>query len=77
MVDPRTKVLSTSKKAAASFFGLTAFLAGFLSGIADEAGEAAWSNHNWNVALYVAAGVYFLGTFCWLIIDPVTPIEDE
>jgi MFS family permease len=37
----------------------------------------AWSGHNWNVALYVAAGVYFLGTFCWLVIDPVTPIEQS
>ena len=37
----------------------------------------AWSGHNWNVALYVAAGVYFLGTFCWLAIDPVTPIDDS
>ena len=35
----------------------------------------AWSNHNWNVALYVAAGVYFFGTFCWFFIDPVTPID--
>ena len=34
-----------------------------------------WSNNNWNAALYVAAAVYFLGTFCWLVIDPVTPIE--
>jgi MFS family permease len=35
------------------------------------------SHHNWNVALYVAAGVYFLGTFCWLVIDPVTPIGNK
>ncbi len=34
-----------------------------------------WSHHNWNLALYVAAGVYFLGTFCWLGLDPVTPLE--
>jgi ACS family glucarate transporter-like MFS transporter len=34
-----------------------------------------WSHHNWNLALYVAAGVYFLGTFCWLALDPVTPLE--
>ena len=34
-----------------------------------------WSNHNWNLAIYVAATVYFLGTFCWLRLDPVTPLE--
>ncbi|MGA1980175.1 MAG: MFS transporter [Sedimentisphaerales bacterium] len=37
----------------------------------------AWSNNNWNTALYVAAAAYFLGTFCWLVIDPVTPIEQQ
>lgn len=46
--------------------GLAAIVIGYI---------LAWSNHNWNVAIYVAAGVYFLGTFCWLVIDPVTPIE--
>jgi MFS family permease len=35
------------------------------------------TNHNWNIAIYAAAGAYFLGTFCWLIIDPVTPIEHD
>jgi sugar phosphate permease len=48
--------------------GLAAIVIGYI---------LAWSNHNWNVALYVAAGVYFLGTFCWLAIDPVTPIEQS
>ena len=48
--------------------GLAAIVIGYI---------LAWSNHNWNVALYVAAGVYFLGTFCWLVIDPVTPIEQS
>ena len=48
--------------------GLAAIVIGYI---------LAWSNHNWNVALYVAAGVYFLGTFCWLVIDPVTPIETK
>ncbi|MGD0572669.1 MAG: MFS transporter [Sedimentisphaerales bacterium] len=46
--------------------GLAAIVIGYI---------LAWSNHNWNAVLYVAAGVYFLGTFCWLVIDPVTPIE--
>lgn len=35
-----------------------------------------WSHQNWNLALYVAAAVYFLGIFCWLTLDPVTPLED-
>ncbi|MGA2071254.1 MAG: hypothetical protein ABSG97_07880 [Sedimentisphaerales bacterium] len=35
------------------------------------------TNHNWNIAIYAAAGVYFFGTFCWLVIDPVTPIETK
>lgn len=36
-----------------------------------------WSHHNWNLALFTAAGVYFLGTFCWLAIDPITPLEQK
>jgi MFS family permease len=48
--------------------GLASILIGYI---------LAWSGHNWNTALYVAAGVYFLGTFCWLIIDPVTPIDNN
>jgi sugar phosphate permease len=34
-----------------------------------------WSHQDWSLAIYVAAAVYFLGTFCWLALDPVTPIE--
>jgi len=30
--------------------------------------------HNWDVALYTFAASYFLGTFCWLFLDPVTPL---
>ncbi|HWC00976.1 MAG TPA: MFS transporter, partial [Bryobacteraceae bacterium] len=32
---------------------------------------------NWNVAFYVSAGIYFLGIFCWMFLDPVTPLETE
>ena len=46
--------------------GLAATVIGY---ILDKTG------HNWNIALFTAAGAYFLGTFCWLMIDPVTPIE--
>jgi MFS transporter, ACS family, glucarate transporter len=31
--------------------------------------------HDWNVAIYVSAGIYFLGIFCWMFLDPVTPLE--
>ena len=34
-----------------------------------------WTHGNWNTFLYVMAGVYLLGTFCWPFIDPVTPLE--
>ena len=30
---------------------------------------------NWNVAFAVSAGIYSLGIFCWLGIDPVTPLD--
>jgi sugar phosphate permease len=33
------------------------------------------THDDWNVVLYVAAGVYFVGAFFWLFIDPVTPID--
>ncbi len=32
---------------------------------------------NWNLAFYVAAGAYLLGAFCWLKMDPVTPLEEQ
>jgi MFS family permease len=34
-----------------------------------------WSHGNWNLALYVSAAIYSLGVFCWLALDPVTPLE--
>jgi MFS transporter, ACS family, glucarate transporter len=33
--------------------------------------------HNWNLTLYVSAAIYSLGVICWLLLDPVTPIERE
>jgi sugar phosphate permease len=30
---------------------------------------------NWNLAFYVTAAAYLLGAFCWLKMDPVTPLE--
>ena len=34
-----------------------------------------WSHGNWNLALYVSAAIYSLGVICWLLLDPVTPLE--
>lgn len=33
-----------------------------------------YSNNNWDLPLYVAAAGYFAAMFCWLFIDPVSPI---
>lgn len=33
-----------------------------------------WTNSNWDVPLYIISLVYFLGSGCWLGIDPVTPL---
>ena len=32
---------------------------------------------NWNLAFYVTAAAYVLGAFCWLAMDPVTPLEQQ
>jgi MFS transporter, ACS family, glucarate transporter len=48
--------------------GLAAIVIGYI---------LAWTNRDWNIAIYAAAGAYFLGTFCWLVIDPVTPIQND
>ena len=33
------------------------------------------SGGDWNVFLYTMAGAYLLGTLCWPLLDPVTPID--
>lgn len=46
---------------------------GFLAGL--SAGYIlSWTNQNWNVPLYLIGFVYILGSFCWLGIEPVTPL---
>ncbi|MBL9129496.1 MAG: MFS transporter [Verrucomicrobiales bacterium] len=35
----------------------------------------AWTGNNWNVPLWVAAATYLVSAGCWMLIDPVTPIE--
>jgi MFS family permease len=34
------------------------------------------TNNNWAITLYVSAAIYFAGIFCWLFLDPVTPLEE-
>ncbi len=36
-----------------------------------------WSHDNWNLVLYASAAIYLLGVFCWLALDPVTPLEAQ
>lgn len=35
-----------------------------------------WTHHNWDITFYVSAAVYFCGSFFWIFMDPVTPIDD-
>jgi len=30
---------------------------------------------NWNLPLFISAAVSFLGVLCWILLDPVTPLE--
>lgn len=34
----------------------------------------AWTDNNWNVPIWVAAGTYGISALCWCFIDPTTPI---
>ncbi|MFA6545687.1 MAG: MFS transporter, partial [Limisphaerales bacterium] len=36
-----------------------------------------WTDNNWNVNFWMFAAVYFIGSVCWMFIDPVTPLERE
>ncbi len=35
-----------------------------------------WTHSNWNLTFYVSAGVYVTGILFWLLLDPVTPLEE-
>ncbi|MEO7675575.1 MAG: MFS transporter, partial [Verrucomicrobiota bacterium] len=35
------------------------------------------TNNNWNANFWMFAAVYAVGGFCWLFIDPVTPLEEQ
>jgi MFS transporter, ACS family, glucarate transporter len=34
------------------------------------------THRDWQLAFAISAIVYFLGAFCWMFIDPVTPLEE-
>jgi ACS family glucarate transporter-like MFS transporter len=36
-----------------------------------------FTGENWNMVLYTAAAVYFVGIFFWITLDPVTPIDAQ
>jgi sugar phosphate permease len=36
-----------------------------------------WTHNSWDATFYVSAAVYFCGSFFWLAMDPVTPIEAD
>ena len=50
-------------------------LGGFLSPIV--VGYLVAQTNNWALAFYVTAGVYLLGAVFWLLLDPVTPLEQQ
>ena len=55
----------------------------FAEALSDELGGAyrlagyllAATHNNWLVPLHVMAAIYLLGVLCWLLLDPVTPLE--
>ncbi len=50
-------------------------LGGFLSPIA--IGYIVQQTDNWTVTFYLTAAVCVLGAICWLLLDPVTPLEEQ
>jgi ACS family glucarate transporter-like MFS transporter len=57
------------------FGNLAGFVAPQVGGYILENYKVASGLGDWNMFLYVMAGVYFLGTLTWPFIDPVTPIK--
>ena len=33
------------------------------------------SGNSWDIAFYASAALYALGGLCWLVLDPVTPLD--
>jgi MFS transporter, ACS family, glucarate transporter len=36
-----------------------------------------WTHSNWDITFYMSAAVYFMGSFFWLLLDPVTPMDQQ
>jgi ACS family glucarate transporter-like MFS transporter len=50
-------------------------IGGFLSSVI--CGHLVQATGSWDLAFYATAAAYVLGMFCWLGMDPVTPLEDQ
>jgi hypothetical protein len=33
--------------------------------------------HNWALTFYLTAAIYVVGSVFWLMMDPVTPLEEQ
>jgi MFS family permease len=36
-----------------------------------------WTHSNWDLTFYVSAAIYLMGILCWVLLDPVTPLDEE
>ncbi len=52
-------------------------VAGFILQNAKAATGNLPAPHAWTVAFLITAGVYLIGAACWVLIDPVTALEEE
>jgi len=50
-------------------------LGGFVSPIA--IGYIVEQTNNWALTFYLTAVVYIIGAVFWLLLDPVTPLEEQ
>jgi nitrate/nitrite transporter NarK len=50
-------------------------LGGFVSPIV--IGYIVEQTNNWTLTFYVTAAIYVIGSVFWLIMDPVTPLEEQ
>lgn len=64
-------------KYAGTLSGSMNMMGNFAQGVATVAVAyiLVWTDHNWAVTFYVSAAIYFMGTLCWLFLDPVTPLD--
>ncbi len=65
-------------KYAGTLAGSMNMMGNFAGGIAPIAVGyiLAWTGQDWGLTILISAGIYFLGTFCWMFLDPVTPLDE-